>query len=164
MPHVHFNTGRVARNHNQCRTSVIINMISRKWLFFGAKRGFPPGPTGRVLDSEFMWEASLEKAAKRPPRASATCIRGFVAGAGVFLLLAPRMCRLRVWVAALKLIEAHSHNLSSCRRINFRDADQYAEGALSRRLVMFVSAHSPHLGAAHFKHKKNRKENWLIKS
>ncbi len=35
------------------------------------------------------------------------------AGGFLQVVLAPRMCRLEVWVAALSHVEAHSHTLSS---------------------------------------------------
>ena len=49
-----------------------------------------------------------------------------VAGAGGFPCARPRMCRLEVWVAALNLIEAHSHTLLK-QFLDASDADQSLE-------------------------------------
>ncbi len=72
-----------------------------------SKAGFSPD-----LESTRMWDASLENA-KQPP-----CdIRSIWLQVPSFPRARPRMCRREDWVAALSLIEAHSHTLSSFRRI-----------------------------------------------
>jgi hypothetical protein len=68
------------------------------------KAGFPPD-----LES-LEWEASLEKA-KQPPFGICSIQWIWLQVPG-FPCARPRMCRLEVWVAALNLIEAHSHTLS----------------------------------------------------
>jgi hypothetical protein len=63
-----------------------------------------------------MWAASLEKA-KQPTSASATT-EAFGCRCWAFLMLAPACtASFEVGVAACILIEAHSHTLSSFRRI-----------------------------------------------
>ena len=79
------------------------------WLFL-SKAGFSPD-----LESTRMWEASLENA-KQPPFGICD-IRSIWLQVPSFPRARPRMCRREDWVAALNLIEAHSHTLSSFRRI-----------------------------------------------
>ena len=74
------------------------------------KAGFSPD-----LESTRMWEASLENA-KQPPFGICD-IRSIWLQVPSFPRARPRMCRREDWVAALSLIEAHSHTLSSFRRI-----------------------------------------------
>ncbi len=81
-----------------------------------SKAGFPPD-----LESTRMWDASLENA-KQPPFGICD-IRSIWLQVPSFPRARPRvpvhtrMCRREDWVAALSLIEAHSHTLSSFRRI-----------------------------------------------
>ena len=72
----------------------------------GGKRAFPP--TWRLSR---MWDASLEKA-KQPPFGICS-IRSMWLQVPRFPRARRRMCRREIWVAALNLIEAHSHTLSS---------------------------------------------------
>ncbi len=82
----------------------------RKWLFCEAKRAFPP--TWRVLEcGKRVWKTQLEN---NRPSASAT-FEAFGCRCPVFPVLAPACAAVRL--AALNLIEAHSHTLSSFRRI-----------------------------------------------
>ena len=71
-----------------------------------SKAGFPPD-----LESTRMWEASLENA-KQPPFGICD-IRSIWLQVPSFPRARPRMCRREDWVAALSLIEAHSHTLKS---------------------------------------------------
>ena len=71
-----------------------------------SKAGFSPD-----LESTRMWEASLENA-KQPPFGICD-IRSIWLQVPSFPRTRPRMCRREDWVAALNLIEAHSHTLSS---------------------------------------------------
>ncbi len=82
-----------------------------KWLFCEAKRAFPP--TWRVL--ECGKRVQMENA-KQPPFGICD-IRSIWLQVPSFPRARPRMCRREDWVAALNLIEAHSHTLSSFRRI-----------------------------------------------
>jgi hypothetical protein len=70
-----------------------------------------------------MWAASLEKA-KQPTSASATSEAFWLQVLG-FPHARPRMYRFEVGVAACILIEAHSHTLSSFRRIKLSIAAVY---------------------------------------
>jgi hypothetical protein len=70
------------------------------------KAGFPPD-----LESTRVWEASLENA--KQPSFDICSIRGTLVAGASFPRARSRMCRREVWVAALSLIEAHSHTLSS---------------------------------------------------
>ncbi len=84
--------------------------FAAKWLFCEAKRAFPP--TWRVLEcGTRVWKTQNNR-----PSASAHP-KHLVAGAQFFPVLAPACARREDWVAALSLIEAHSHTLSSFRRI-----------------------------------------------
>jgi hypothetical protein len=78
-----------------------------------SKAGFSPD-----LESTRMWEASLENA-KQPPFGICD-IRSIWLQVPSFPRARPRMCRREVWVAALNLIEAHSHTLSSLNGIDIR--------------------------------------------
>ncbi len=85
-------------------TATIIKMVVLR-----SKAGFSPD-----LESTRMWEASLENA-KQPP--FGICgIRSIWLQLSSFPRARPRMCRREDQVAALNLIEAHSHTLSSFRR------------------------------------------------
>ncbi len=57
-----------------------------------------------------QWEASLKNA--KQPSFIICSIRSFWLQVPSFPRARPRMCRSEVWVAALNLIEAHSHTLS----------------------------------------------------
>jgi hypothetical protein len=87
---------------------------ANKLVVLRSKAGFPPD-----LESTRMWEASLENAnqPRALPRVGICDIRGTWLQVPSFPRARPRMCRREVWVAALDLIEAHSHTLSSFRRI-----------------------------------------------
>ena len=106
------------------KTQSPLSRVSVEMVVCKAERAFPPD-----LESTRMWEASLEKppparAAKQPePPGLGICQCGIQVRLGSFRLQVPmlrlgfpcarpRMCRLEVWVAALNLIEAHSHTLS----------------------------------------------------
>jgi hypothetical protein len=65
-----------------------------------------------------MWEASLENA-KQPPFGICD-IRSIWLQVPSFPRARPSMCRREDRVAALNLIEAHSHTLSSLDGSNFR--------------------------------------------
>ena len=78
----------------------------------GGLFGFSPD-----LESTRMWDASLENA-KQPPFGICD-IRSIWLQVPSFPRARPRMCRREDWVAALNLIEARSHTLSSFRRIKF---------------------------------------------
>ena len=104
-------TSRGRNQNNFTNSSSIIQEFDYEMVVLRSNAGFPPD-----LESTRMWEASLEKA-RQPPSASAA-FEAFGCRCLVFLVLAPcqwRMCRLQVgvWVAALNLIEAHSHILCS---------------------------------------------------
>jgi hypothetical protein len=106
-----------------------------KMVVFFAKRAFPP--TWRVLE---MWEASLENA-KQPSSASAA-FEASGCRCPVFPRTRPRMCRREVWVAALKLIEAHSHTPS-----RFLDGSNF-RAPLSPRCTALSVASCGNRGAA----------------
>jgi hypothetical protein len=63
-----------------------------------------------------MWEASLENAKQPPFGICHGDIRSIWLQVPSFPRARPRMCRREDRVAALNLIEAHSHTLSSFRR------------------------------------------------
>jgi len=64
---------------------------------------------------------NVEKA-KQPPSAS-VAFEAFGCRCLVFLVLAPACAALRFWVAALNIIEAHSHTLSK----QFLDGSNFTE-------------------------------------
>ncbi len=87
----------------------------------GVSAGFPPD-----LESTRMWDASLENA--KQPSFGICSIRSSWLQVPSFPHARPRMCRREVLVAALSLIEAHSHTLlkqfpsQDLVGSNFRDA------------------------------------------
>ena len=103
LKHVYY----VVQTHRRFRS---LNLSSVKMVVLRSKAGFSPD-----LESTRMWEASLENA-KQPPF-GICAIRSIWLQVPSFPRARPRMCRREDWVAALNLIEAHSHTLSSFRRI-----------------------------------------------
>ncbi len=85
--------------------------VPKEMVVLRSKTGFSPD-----LESTRMWEASpsLENA-KQPPfgclKFGICDIRSMWLQVPSFPRARPRMCRREVWVAALNLIEAHSHTL-----------------------------------------------------
>ncbi len=103
-------SGRAAESHRiSCNRRHKI-LITDKLIILPAKQAFPSD-----LESTRLWEASLEKAKQLLSASAASIFRLQVLG-----FPCPRpcmypvtMCRFEVWVAALNLIEAHSHTPSS---------------------------------------------------
>jgi hypothetical protein len=104
-------------------------------FFLRSKAGFPPD-----LESTRMWE--------EPGKRKTALLRHLqhskhlVAGAQFSPVLAPHMCRREVWVAALNLIEAHSHTLS-----RFLDGSNF-RAPLSPRCTALSVASCGNRGAA----------------
>ncbi len=109
-----------------------------KWLFCEAKRAFPP--TWRVLEcGKRAW-----KTQNNLPSASAA-FEALGCRCPVSPRARPRMCRREVWVAALNLIEAHSHTLS-----RFLDGSNFRAPLSPRCTALSVASCGNHGAAPNF--------------